>query len=93
MTDLSDNEINAIVATGIAAGAHLDHLGKTDLAQMDEWEWMGFIEATVMAYADKMAALHAPYAVLRSTDDPMVGGYQQPPTRPTGPITSAEIPY
>lgn len=93
MIELSDNEISAIVATGAIAGAHLDHLGKTDLAQMNEDEWMGFIEATVLAYADKMAALHAPYAVLRSTDDPMVGGYQQPPARPTGPITLAEIPY
>ena len=80
--DLSKAEIAAIVATGPKAGDYLDRLGKTDLATMDEAEWLGFIEAVVTSYRDEMAVTHAPFAVLRSSDDPM-----------TGPIQECEVPY
>jgi hypothetical protein len=72
MSELSEQEIGSIIATGPKAGAYLDAIGKTDLATLTEDEWLGFIEATVMSYADEMAARHAPYAVLRSSDDPML---------------------
>lgn len=92
MTELTQHEIASIVATGSKAGAHLDALGKTDLATMTQEEWLGFIEATVMAYAGEMAARHAPYAVLRSQDDPQATefvGY----SKQNGPIQSDEIPF
>lgn len=91
--ELTEREIGAIMATGDQAGAYLDHLGKTDLATMTEPEWLGFIEAVVMAYADEMASRHAPYAVLRSRDDPTAtesAGYRDPVT---GPIRPEEVPY
>ena len=70
--DLSKAEIAAIMATGPKAGDYLDRLGKTDLATMNEAEWLGFIEAVVIAYRDEMAVKHAPFAVLRSGDDPII---------------------
>ena len=97
MNELSEQEIAAIVATGPKAGAYLDELGKTDLAVMNEAEWLGFIETVVMAYADEMAKRHAPYAVLRSAHDPAsdgFGGYPQPAlARPGDPIRGDEVPF
>ena len=86
MNELSPREIEAILAVSPVAGEYLEKLGKSDLATMEEGEWLGFIECTVMAYADAMGTLHAPYSVLRSTDDPLEA-------RPTGPITEAECPF
>ena len=88
----SDNEIASLMHAGMMGGQYLDKLGKTDLASMDECEWMGTIEAIVLGYAAKMAALHAPYAVLLSADDPMA----KKPTdkhNKTNPLTSDEVPY
>lgn len=94
MTNLSDKEIASILAVGPRAGAHLEALGKTDLATMTEEEWMGFIEAVVMAYASEMAARHAPYAVLRSKDDPMViNGFHPAIQSSDAAIQSSEIPF
>ncbi|GAC1509731.1 MAG: hypothetical protein NVS1B6_16820 [Steroidobacteraceae bacterium] len=71
MLDLSSQEIAAIQAASPAGGEYLDRLGKTDLAQLSEAEWMGFLEAVITAFLDSMAKQHAPFAVLRSHDDPM----------------------
>lgn len=71
MTEITQTEIDAIIATSDKAGEHLDKLGKTDLATMSRDEWLGFIEVVVMSYADEMAKLHKPYAVLRGKDDPI----------------------
>ena len=88
----SDNEIASLMHAGMTGGQYLDKLGKTDLATMDEGEWMGAIEAIVLGYAAKMAALHAPYAVLLSADDPMV----KKPTdkhNKIDPLLDDEVPY
>lgn len=71
MNEITNIEIDAIIATSDVAGEHLDKLGKTDLATMSRDEWLGFIEVVVMAYADQMAQRHKPFAVLRSGDDPI----------------------
>jgi len=78
VTEISSNEVNAIMATSDVAGEYMDKLDKTDLATLSRDEWFGFIEVVVMGYADAMAKLHKPFAVLRSKDDP---------------ISADEIPY
>jgi len=43
-------EIDALYKTSDEAGAHLDRIGKTDLATMTEEEWMTFIEIIVAKF-------------------------------------------
>ena len=57
MTDPTDNEIAAIQAASEPAGEYLESLGKTDLASMDEAEWLTLIEVIVTAYTDRMIEL------------------------------------
>ena len=80
MTDPTPHEIDALLAASPAGGEYLEKLGKTDLAVLTEDEWMGFIEAVVTAFQDRMAQLHAPFAVNCSSDDPFR-------------ITAADCPY
>ena len=81
MNELSQNEIQAIEAASDRGGAYLDAIKKSDLATMSREEWMTFVEKVTLGFADTMAGLHTPYAVLRSKDDPM------------RPITTDEVPY
>lgn len=71
MLELTPQEITAITAASVPAGGYLESIGKTDLATMDEAEWLGFLEVVVTAYIESMAKQHQPFAVLRSEDDPM----------------------
>lgn len=43
-------EIDALYKTSDEAGAHLDRIGKTDLATMTEEEWMTFLEIIVAKF-------------------------------------------
>ena len=72
VTEITQTEIDAIIAASDKAGEHLDKIDKTDLAKMTRDECLRFIEVVVMAYADEMTKLHKPYAVLRSGDDPII---------------------
>jgi len=44
------HEIDALYKVSDEAGAHLDRIGKTDLATMTEEEWMTFIEIIVAKF-------------------------------------------
>lgn len=47
-------EYAALRAGGDLAGKYLDRLGKTDLATLDEAEWVAFLEHVLTGYGDKM---------------------------------------
>lgn len=66
----TEQEINAMLAASPAGGEYLEQLGKTDMATLTEDEWMGLIEAIVVAFQDSMAASYAPHALIASKDDP-----------------------
>ena len=80
MTEPSSQEIDALLAASPAGGNYLEGIGKTDLAVLTEDEWMQFLEVVVRAFQNRMAELHAPFAVNRSADDPCI-------------ITAADCPY
>lgn len=50
--ELTGEEVEAIQEAAGDAGEYLDTLGKTDLATMDENEWMEFIECICVCYAE-----------------------------------------
>jgi hypothetical protein len=52
--ELDDYEQNAIVGGGEVAGAFLDKIGKTDLAQLTEDEWFHFLGHFLTGYSDTM---------------------------------------
>lgn len=54
MHNPTPHEIEAMRDAGDRAGEHLDRLGKTDLATMDENEWMTFIETVCDGFIDGM---------------------------------------
>ena len=54
MDNPTPHEVNAIVDAAGQAGEHLDALGKTDLAEMDEGEWMDFVERVCTGYVQSM---------------------------------------
>lgn len=60
MSELSENEVAAMSAAGDAGGAFLDKLGKTDLATLDENEWMSFVEVLVQGFRSRFAILMGP---------------------------------
>lgn len=47
--DLAPVEADAIMAASEAVGAHLETLGKTDMATMTEEEWLDFLAAAYSA--------------------------------------------
>jgi len=51
---LDDFERRALEDGGNAAGAYLDEIGKTDLADLDEFEWSTFLSRVFIGYADSM---------------------------------------
>jgi hypothetical protein len=56
MVDPTEYEIAAIEAASGPAGEYLESIGKTDLAAMDESEWMTLLEVIVTAYTDTLRA-------------------------------------
>ncbi len=60
MVDPSEHEQAALEAASAAGGAYLETLGKTDMARMTPDEWMGFLDAVVSGFQDKLAELHEP---------------------------------
>lgn len=49
---LTEQERAAVDHAGQEAGAYLEALGKTDLAQMEFDEWMEFIQGVCLSFAD-----------------------------------------
>jgi ribosomal protein L37AE/L43A len=49
-------ERRALKAAGETAGAYLDEIGKTDLASLDEAQWLHFLERVVTAFGDAVRA-------------------------------------
>ena len=59
MVDPTTHEIAAIQAASEPAGEYLEELGKTDLATLEEHEWLTFLEVVITAYQSKLAELTA----------------------------------
>jgi hypothetical protein len=57
MDGLSQNEITAIMAASEPAGSYLEGIGKTDLAQMNESEWMTLLECIIVTALNTLADL------------------------------------
>lgn len=51
---LDDFERRALEDGGNAGGEYLDSIGKTDLADLDEFEWGEFLRRVLVGYADGM---------------------------------------
>lgn len=51
---ITEAEIAAIEESSGPAGAYLDALGITDLAQMGRNQWLGFLECVVTSYSDAL---------------------------------------
>lgn len=47
-------EEQALGEGGNAGGAYLDEIGKTDLAELDDFEWRTFLGKVLVGYADGM---------------------------------------
>lgn len=59
MTDPTDNEIAAMMHAGERGGEYLESVGKSDVALMDQEEFMTFIEAVCSGYVEKLQELNA----------------------------------
>ncbi len=57
MIDPTPNEQAAILFAGTMGGEVLDSLGRTDLALLNEAEWLTFVEAIVTGYCDHLREL------------------------------------
>jgi len=57
MIDPTPNEKAAFRHGGNMGGEILDSLGKTDLAQLSEAEWLSFVEAIITGYCDALRDL------------------------------------
>lgn len=57
MTDMDDNETEAMRHAGDMGGEYLDHLGKTDLAELSLEEWETFVGAVCSGFSEKMLEL------------------------------------
>lgn len=57
MIDPTEHEIEAIHAASEPAGEYLESLGKTDLAELEEAEWLTLLEVIVTAYTDRLQEL------------------------------------
>jgi hypothetical protein len=56
MIKTTETEEIAIQAGGEKAGAFLDSIGKTDLAELTEGEWSTFLAEFLDGYSDRMRA-------------------------------------
>jgi hypothetical protein len=54
MLEFTDTEEEAITAGGEAAGAYLDQIGKTDLADLTPEQWHKFLGCFLHGYSDAM---------------------------------------
>jgi Family of unknown function (DUF6511) len=52
--ELTRNEAAAALAGGKAAGAYLEQLGRTDMAQLSRAEWAEFCERLARAYLEAL---------------------------------------
>lgn len=63
--DLAPIEADAIMAASESVGAHLEMLGKTDMATMTEEEWLDFLAATYSSITaevrDRLASGEVPF--------------------------------
>ncbi len=59
MIDPTKAEIAAMEQASNMAGEYLDHLGKTDMAQFSEEEWMTLVEVICGAFTDELRNLSA----------------------------------
>ena len=59
MVDPTEHEVAAMRAASPLAGEYIDSLGKTDLAEFSEHEWMTLIEVIVTAYVEALQLLAA----------------------------------
>ena len=50
MQDQDHIEIESMYAASDAGGAYLDEIGQTDLTQMDNRQWMTFIETVIREF-------------------------------------------
>lgn len=57
MPPLNALETGAVAAASEAAGQYLEQIGKTDLAQMTEAEWLGFLAHAYAAVASEVRAV------------------------------------
>jgi hypothetical protein len=53
---LSAHELMALDEAGEVAGAYLESIGKFDLAQLSQTEWIEFLRTVLNSYGDKMRA-------------------------------------
>jgi hypothetical protein len=54
MIKTTETETEALEAGGAKAGAFLDSIGKTDLAELSEGEWATFLAEVLDGYSDHM---------------------------------------
>ena len=57
MIDATPNEQAAIQHGGEMGGEYLDSLGKTDLASLEQTQWLTFLECVVTGYCDHLREL------------------------------------
>ena len=59
MIDPNKHEANALAAASISAGAYVEEIGKTDLANWSEQEWATLIDVAVTAFQDFLRQAYA----------------------------------
>ena len=59
MIDPNKHETNALAAANISAGAYVEEIGKTDLANWSEQEWATLIDVAVTAFQDFLRQAYA----------------------------------
>ena len=57
MIDPTEREKQAMAAGGKLAGEYLDHLKKTDMAELSDDEYATFVECIVSGYVDELQKL------------------------------------
>ncbi|MGJ4951828.1 DUF6511 domain-containing protein [Bradyrhizobium sp. HKCCYLS20291] len=53
---LSAHELFALDEAGEVAGAYLESIGKFDLTQLSQAEWMEFLKTVLNSYGERMRA-------------------------------------
>ncbi|WP_316227704.1 DUF6511 domain-containing protein [Bradyrhizobium sp. SZCCHNR3015] len=53
---LSAHELFALDEAGEVAGAYLESIGKFDLTQLSQAEWMAFLKTILDSYGERMRA-------------------------------------
>lgn len=57
MNDLDELQQKALEFSSDQAGAFLESLGQTDLAQLSREQWIEFLQIVVCRYQDKLVSL------------------------------------